>query len=63
MYIAQLAEHLANEQALLSEELAALKKKIEEIMAVQQGHPRKVWPTSTPAPVAREQVPAGFIAF
>lgn len=62
MYIAQLAEHLANEQALLSEELASLKKKIEEIMAMQQNHPRTVW-TSTSATAVREQVPAGFIAF
>ena len=62
MYIAQLAEHLANEQTLLTGELTSLKKKIEEILAMQQNHPRSVW-TTTPAAAAPEQAPSGLITF
>jgi hypothetical protein len=42
-YIAQLAEHLDNEQTLLTRELDAIKKNIEEIMAMQQDHAQGAW--------------------
>ena len=38
VYIAQLAEHLANEQTILSNELAALRKSIKEIIGMQQNY-------------------------
>ncbi len=38
VYIAQLAEHLANEQTTLSSELESLRKNIEEVEAEQQSY-------------------------
>ena len=38
VYIADLAEHLANEQIILSRELESLKKTIEEAEAQQQNY-------------------------
>jgi len=37
-YIAQLAEHLANEQTILSNELASLRKNIHEILTIQRSY-------------------------
>jgi hypothetical protein len=37
-YIAQLAEHLTNEQAILSNELESLRRNIHEVLAIQQGY-------------------------
>lgn len=49
-YIAQLAEHLANEQTLLTRELEAIKNSVEEIMALQNNH------ATVPLPI-RPEVP------
>jgi len=38
LYIAQLAEHLANEQTVLSKELESIRKNTEEILAMQQNY-------------------------
>jgi len=38
VYIAELAEHLANEQTILSNELESLRKNIEEAEAEQQSY-------------------------
>jgi C4-dicarboxylate-specific signal transduction histidine kinase len=37
-YIAQLAEHLSNEQTILSNELASLRKNIQEILTIQRSY-------------------------
>jgi C4-dicarboxylate-specific signal transduction histidine kinase len=37
-YIAQLAEHLTNEQLILSKELESLRKNIHEVLAIQQSY-------------------------
>ena len=37
-YIAQLAEHLTNEQAVLSNELESLRRSIHEVLAIQQSY-------------------------
>ena len=59
-YIAELANHLAEEQTLLSGELETLKKIIEEIMAMQQGcikSTRQVDPLGGFGPVEKQPVP------
>jgi hypothetical protein len=38
VYIAQLAEHLTNEQSVLSKELESLRQNIQEVLAIQQGY-------------------------
>jgi len=38
VYIAQLAEHLTNEQTILSNELESLRKNIHEVIAIQQSY-------------------------
>jgi hypothetical protein len=38
VYIAQLAEHLTNEQIILSNELESLRKNIHEVLAIQQSY-------------------------
>jgi two-component system, NtrC family, sensor kinase len=38
LYIAQLAEHLANEQTTLSNELESIRKNIAEILVMQQNY-------------------------
>lgn len=50
-YIAQLAEHLDNEQTLLTRELDGIKKNIEEIMAMQQNHADAAWQAESPKTV------------
>lgn len=53
-YIAQLAEHLADEQTSLTRELDTIKKNIEEIMAQQPEHPKIAWKVeSHEAPAAK----------
>ncbi len=42
-YIAQLAEHLANEQELLAGQFESIKKNIEEIMVLQKDHAKVSW--------------------
>jgi phage host-nuclease inhibitor protein Gam len=42
VYIAQLAEHLANEQTILSSELVSLRKNIEEVEAEQQSYTKLI---------------------
>lgn len=43
-YIAELASHLAREQAALSQELESLKQNLEEIMAMEQSFDHSTWP-------------------
>jgi two-component system NtrC family sensor kinase len=42
VYIAQLAEHLANEQTTLSSKLDSLRKNIEEVEAEQQSYTKLI---------------------
>jgi len=47
VYIAQLAEHLANEQTILSSELESLRKNIEEVEAEQQSYTKIIGKNDT----------------
>jgi two-component system, NtrC family, sensor kinase len=64
-YIAQLAEHLANEQAMLTKEFETIRLSIEEIMRLEQNHTKAVWQKSpqTKTATAVEEAPLGFISF
>jgi hypothetical protein len=48
-YIAELAAHLANEQMVLTLELDTMKKNIEEIILMQQVHPKINWQVGSTA--------------
>ena len=66
VYIAQLAEHLANEQTILSSELESLRKNIEEVETEQQSYTKLIGKDDTvkkvTAPVERAPTNGGMPA-
>ena len=64
--ITQLTVYLASEQARLTQELAAIKTNLEEIIALQPNHLQSVWQKTVALPdglASDEPAPAGFISF